>query len=219
MSAANRFQVSYAQYKASIASALPVYYQVIAGGYTLYSTSRGNVFVCIIVDPVDVADFNATLLPTATAVGAEGVAIIDSIIAAGALDTYPVGSKITDGVRNAAVKAASTAPVATDPALVVSLSPNSTTRSVAAQAGAQSSVAGSAVNVTLLAANVNRLGATLYNDSNQNFYVKLGATASATSFTVRLSPQSYYEVPFGYTGIIDGIQASANGNMRITELS
>lgn len=34
-------------------------------------------------------------------------------------------SKITDGTNNAAVKAASTAPLATDPALVVALSPNS----------------------------------------------------------------------------------------------
>lgn len=33
--------------------------------------------------------------------------------------------KLTDGTNNAAVKAASTAPVATDPALVVALSPNS----------------------------------------------------------------------------------------------
>jgi len=34
-------------------------------------------------------------------------------------------SQITDGTNNAAVKAASTAPLATDPALVVSISPNS----------------------------------------------------------------------------------------------
>jgi hypothetical protein len=36
-----------------------------------------------------------------------------------------IASKLTDGTNTAAVKAASTAPVATDPALVVSISPNS----------------------------------------------------------------------------------------------
>ena len=36
-----------------------------------------------------------------------------------------ISAKITDGTNTAAVKAASTAPIATDPALVVSISPNS----------------------------------------------------------------------------------------------
>ena len=49
--------------------------------------------------------------------------------------------------------------------------------------------------------------------------MKLGATASATSFTAKLSPDGYYEVPFNYTGIIDGLWASATGNARITELT
>jgi hypothetical protein len=30
---------------------------------------------------------------------------------------------------------------------------------------------------------------------------------------------AYYEVPFGYTGRIDGIWASANGNARVTEMT
>ena len=55
-------------------------------------------------------------------------------------------------------------------------------------------------------------------------YVKFGATASATSYSVALAgagavPYSYYEVPFGYVGIIDGIWATSTGNARITELS
>lgn len=82
-------------------------------------------------------------------------------------------------------------------------------------------VASSATNVTLRAANTARLGLTMYNDSTSSCYVKLGATASATSFTVFLGPTAYYELPgpHVYTGIVDGIWAAANGNMRVTELT
>ena len=101
----------------------------------------------------------------------------------------------------------------------VDATPGQVVRQVVAQTATQTSVAGSAASVTLLAANANRLGATLYNDSTQNFFVKLGTTASNTSFTVRMPSQSYYEVPFGYTGRIDGIQNVANGSMRVSELT
>lgn len=84
----------------------------------------------------------------------------------------------------------------------------------------QSSVNDSASSVTLLSANANRLGATIFNDSAVELYLKLGATASTTSFTCKMLAGAYYEVPFGYTGIIDGIWASDGaGAARITELS
>lgn len=82
------------------------------------------------------------------------------------------------------------------------------------------SVAASASNVTLLASNTSRLGATVYNDSaSATLSLKLGATASATSFTAQVDPGGYYEVPFSYTGIIDGIWSAAVGSARITELT
>jgi hypothetical protein len=81
------------------------------------------------------------------------------------------------------------------------------------------SVASSTTNVTLLAANVNRIGATIFNDSNQTLYVKLGATASNTSYTVQLTARGYYEIPFGYVGQIDGLWNSTNGAARVTELT
>ena len=82
-----------------------------------------------------------------------------------------------------------------------------------------SNVSSSASNVTLLASNAARRGATIFNDSTAILYIKFGATASATSFTVYLTAAQYYEVPYPcYTGIIDGIWASANGSARITEL-
>lgn len=77
-----------------------------------------------------------------------------------------------------------------------------------------------AISTTLLSANAARTGATVHNDSTVALYLKLGATASTTSFTVKMAADSYYEVPYGYTGVIDGIWASdASGAARITELS
>jgi hypothetical protein len=81
-----------------------------------------------------------------------------------------------------------------------------------------SNVASSASSTTLLSANADRLGAMILNDSDEILYVKLGATASTTSFTVKMESQTYYEVPFDYTGIIDGIWAAADGFARVTEV-
>lgn len=88
-----------------------------------------------------------------------------------------------------------------------------------------SSVNDQATNVTLLAANASRKGAIIYNDSPSLLYVKLGATASTTDFSYLLNGNAggiggYLEVPYGYTGKIDGIwSADASGAARITELT
>jgi len=83
------------------------------------------------------------------------------------------------------------------------------------------SVAASASNVTLLSSNNNRLGATVWNDSTTaTLYVSLGTGAASTSsYTAQLFPSGYYEVPYGYTGQINGIWTAAVGNARITELT
>jgi hypothetical protein len=81
-------------------------------------------------------------------------------------------------------------------------------------------VAGSASSVTLQASNAARIGLILSNDSTATLYVKYGATASATSFTYRLAPGAYWEMPQPiYTGIVDGIWSAANGFARMTELT
>jgi len=85
--------------------------------------------------------------------------------------------------------------------------------------GTLTNVTGIATSTTLLAANTARLGATIHNDSTAALYVKFGITASTTSYSVKIAVDGYYEVPFGYTGRIDGIWASAAGAARITELS
>jgi len=92
------------------------------------------------------------------------------------------------------------------------------TRSAPAPTGTTSNVAGSASNVTLLAANTARIGALIFNDSTADLYVKFGATASTTSFTVKMIQDAYLEVPANYTGIIDGVWGSATGFARVTEV-
>lgn len=75
-----------------------------------------------------------------------------------------------------------------------------------------------ATNVTLLAANGSRAGASIFNDSSAILYVKLGAIATSTDYTVRLASGDFYELPFRYIGQIDGIWASdAGGGCQVTE--
>lgn len=79
-------------------------------------------------------------------------------------------------------------------------------------------VAASITNVTLLASSATRLGAAFYNDSSSAMYLKLGATSSTTSFTVKLLAGAYYEIPGPhiYSGIVDGIWDTATGTCRVT---
>jgi len=82
------------------------------------------------------------------------------------------------------------------------------------------SVAGSATSVQLLASTSGRKAAYFYNDSGAICYLKLGTTASTSSFTVAMAANSFYELPYpSYTGRIDAIWASATGNIRITEIT
>ena len=93
------------------------------------------------------------------------------------------------------------------------------TQTTQSSATVVTTVAASVTSVTLLAANTSRLGATIFNDSTQSLFLKLGTTASSSSFTVKVLSGGYYETPFGYTGKIDGIWNVALGNARITELT
>jgi accessory colonization factor AcfC len=86
--------------------------------------------------------------------------------------------------------------------------------------GTFSTVASSATNVTILAANSNRKGATVFNESTQILFLGLSATAaSATEYTVQMAANAYYEVPFNYRGAIQGLWSSVNGNARVTEMT
>lgn len=91
-----------------------------------------------------------------------------------------------------------------------------------AVAAAVTQVVSSAASVTLLSSNAARKGFKLFNDSTAIAYIKEGTTAViASDHSYQLQPKGFYEsVGVGvYTGRIDCIWASANGNMRVTENS
>lgn len=83
--------------------------------------------------------------------------------------------------------------------------------------GTTSSVSSSATSVTILAANSNRVGWSVWNESTQILYIKCGATATTSDYTVQVAASAYFEQAFGYVGRVDGLWASANGSARVTE--
>jgi hypothetical protein len=98
--------------------------------------------------------------------------------------------------------------------------PEVTTAEKKSSTGTHSNTTSSASNQTLLASNANRLGATVFNDADKDLYLKLGATASTSSFTIKVATDGYYEVPYGYTGIIDGLwDTSPTGSARVVEFT
>lgn len=87
--------------------------------------------------------------------------------------------------------------------------------------GTKTNVTGTGASIDLKAANPRRKGLTLFNDSGVTADIDLsGGTASATSCSLSMVNQSYYELPLMadggvYTGAITGIWAS--GDIRVTE--
>lgn len=71
----------------------------------------------------------------------------------------------------------------------------------------------------ILTANPSRLGATILNASEAALTLKMGTGAADTDKSVVLAANGYYEVPFGYTGVITGLWASANGYAYATEFT
>lgn len=76
----------------------------------------------------------------------------------------------------------------------------------------------STTDASILAANTERLAATVYNDSTGNLYVNLGAAASATAFVIKLAAGDYWEVPGGYTGAVHGVLDAGTGNANVAEI-
>lgn len=68
---------------------------------------------------------------------------------------------------------------------------------------------------TVLVANPLRKGATFFSVTG-TILLLLGGGASSTLFTARLITNGYYELPFGYTGIVTAIGA---GTLLVTELT
>lgn len=81
------------------------------------------------------------------------------------------------------------------------------------------SVNASATSIQLIAANAVRNSLSFFNDSTAVLYLKLGASASLTDWSVKLDANQFYELPEKYTGQVTGIWTAANGSCKICELS
>jgi hypothetical protein len=103
----------------------------------------------------------------------------------------------------------------------VSIAATVTTAAAANSTGTQSNPSLSNVSATLLASNAARKGATVYNNSASIVYVRLSATAaSATTFTVKLNPTDYYEVPGFYSGALTAIlDTGTTTAVQVTEIT
>lgn len=88
-----------------------------------------------------------------------------------------------------------------------------------ASAGAATQVTLTTGSTSILSANTARKGATIQNTSALAIaFITLGSTSSLTTYTVRLIPNAYYELPYGYTGIVTAIGDIA-GTLTVTELT
>jgi hypothetical protein len=87
--------------------------------------------------------------------------------------------------------------------------------------GATTAVASLTTLQTILAANTARYGATVYNDDANSLYLLLGAgTVTSSVYTVQIPGGGYYEVPYGFTGILTGLWAADGaGSARVTEFT
>lgn len=126
--------------------------------------------------------------------------------------------------NNIAVKDAAAATVAlktTDTAAVHT--PHHNVDNLPASAtGTRTQVADTTSDGVILAANANRRGATIFNDSSATLFLGLGTTAvTATNYSVKLLSGAYYEVPYNFTGQVRGLWATDpnDGAARVTELT
>lgn len=190
-----------------------------------------------VTGPLTDAQLRATAVPVSGTVSTGGltdaqlratavpVSVSSSALPAGAATEATLSAlnaKVTAVNTGAVVISSGSVAVSNFPATQpVSVAATLTTSEEKSNTATLSNVASSASSVTLLSSNASRMNATFYNDSTQICYVKFGTTASSTSYTIQMAASSYYELPVGriYTGSIDAIWASANGNMRVTELS
>lgn len=91
---------------------------------------------------------------------------------------------------------------------------------VKAALAVRTSVAASTTSVVLLAANPNRKGVIIYNDSTSVLYIGYGSTAvSDSDFTVQTAAETHHNVFSGFVGEIRAMWVTAEGAARITEMT
>lgn len=154
----------------------------------------------------------------------EGYQTLLSVDLSGNLRTttsFATGSRVEiwDATNTATVKAASTAAVATDTALVVT-EPGSTT------AGACANTSVTSVSSAALAANTARREFMIINTDVVTVYIGLGQVPTATAYHFALKPCTLAHDGTGgsfvsdvWKGAVNAIVASTSGHVAITELT
>jgi hypothetical protein len=94
-----------------------------------------------------------------------------------------------------------------------------TVQPVQSATATRSNVGAAAADTLILASNAARDGGSVFNDSaSATLYLSLGTgAASLTSYSVAMTPQSYFEIPYQFTGELRGIWSAAVGAARVTE--
>ncbi len=84
---------------------------------------------------------------------------------------------------------------------------------------ARVAVPGTANTSFTLAADRDRRGLAIYNDTAGDLFVKLGPAASPTSFTVKLVAGAFFELPEAYweNSIVTGACSVTTGGVCVTE--
>ncbi len=162
----------------------------------------------------------AWLGSTAPTVGQKTAANSLPVVLASDQSAVPVTGPLTDTqLRTTPVPISGTVTI-TDGSGPVTVDGTVTANPTRPGTGVLTEVAGTVSEGILLAANAARLGATLYNDSTATLYVGLGTEiVNANNFTVKLFQDDYIELPYGFTGQVRGVWASATGEVLITEFT
>lgn len=84
-----------------------------------------------------------------------------------------------------------------------------------------SSAAATVTSFTMLPLRPTRRGATFWKEGTNTCYLSLGSVASTSQYTVRLSNNGYYELPFNYIGPVSVIfsNATAGNSILVTEIT
>lgn len=84
-----------------------------------------------------------------------------------------------------------------------------------------SAAAASTTSYTMLSENASRRGATFFKEGTNICYLAMADTVSTSQYSVRLSSNGYYELPFEYVGPVSVIFSTdaAGNNLLVTEIT
>jgi hypothetical protein len=94
----------------------------------------------------------------------------------------------------------------------LNVAPNSTT-------GTHTNPTITSSSSTIVATSTSTVGVAIYNSSTVIVFLGIGFTPTSSSYTIPIEPNVYFEVPYGFSGIINAITAGASGAIQVTVFS